>query len=1006
MPTFPAAPIGLSQQSLNTLAERDDILLDTIANQAAWARPGDAPEVYGIGTTTQTDVSSTWLFSDTFGRVVRLQGHSVSLAPRRLAPIESNRIYLARFVVQRRTNTTDPANDAVVLGIAYFDASKNYLSELVFETISTLTVASSRQSRNFVYSSSAGSIVNVVAPTSARYARPFVRVFGTLPRTDVEVLGAADITDSDFARISLAEYESRFASAEDSLNALIESYDNGTQVVGDWSAASGAFPTTRPDATPVEVGDTWIVSTAGTVGGVSFEVPDRLIALRAGGGVSYATNWIIAKYSDILSAPLTQSLGGTGAISAAATLITPTGASQTRTLGDRLSGIGFEARDFGAFTPDSTDDVTTLNDLFTAAADAGVPAYIRDTHRVAGTVLMRDGLTAEWAQGAWLRTTILGRGPLTTLYDLPGGGIAGRTPNGVRLLYPQLDGALANFDVFNQSVNAIGIARGSSHIHIHGLRVRNFPFSQGGGGLGGKAFGAEFGANNIRVTGGIHAENCGYAFYIGADTEEYDDPGDGLGKIPKTSTDVFCDYVYGERCDCLVGVFGYDTAAQPTPATDGAVQSVRVLHAEGRNVGHTYRRITTSAQREKGTVFALAEVRGFRLGSYDVHNDAAWLAALTYPAVTGNVNGESVVQGLSGPIGSLVEGHGTLNMGPGRFVSACDDLVRIKRVFALGDDAGPSTRPLATAVDIDTISYLGAAGYIVAGDPDASNNAISAQVSGIIRVKLLPGATLTGLVRLSAATWDNLYLDVEDVATGLRVFGSCQELFAAGNTVATAGLVERHPGLNARAWTLDASVTAVTSEETYAQRMSGHTALRFGADAGATNKDAICKQRVKVAQSCPISISVETLFVSVVGDTLSLIVNWYDIAGAFISNTSASLPDVTAGGAAATETRVFVPPATAFSAAIQFRRMGTSAVGAIYVGALRVSRSDELTWTGGVGAEVIARTASATLAIGATSTGANLRDPNGGAFSPALSGTWAAHGPASSTLVARFVRIT
>lgn len=67
--------------------------------------------------------------------------------------------------------------------------------------------------------------------------------------------------------------------------------NNNLNFVGDWIAGS-AFPTQRPDGTPVRARDTWRVSTAGTVGGIAFDVDDYLTALVPSPGSLYANNWI------------------------------------------------------------------------------------------------------------------------------------------------------------------------------------------------------------------------------------------------------------------------------------------------------------------------------------------------------------------------------------------------------------------------------------------------------------------------------------------------------------------------------------------------------------------------------------------------------------------------------------------------------------------------------------------------------------------------------------------
>lgn len=86
------------------------------------------------------------------------------------------------------------------------------------------------------------------------------------------------------------------ASQQDQIDALT----SGARIVGEWDAGSGAFPTTRPDGSAIQPGDAWIVSGDGTVDGIAFSEADRLVALVAGGGATYADNWVRAGYADLL----------------------------------------------------------------------------------------------------------------------------------------------------------------------------------------------------------------------------------------------------------------------------------------------------------------------------------------------------------------------------------------------------------------------------------------------------------------------------------------------------------------------------------------------------------------------------------------------------------------------------------------------------------------------------------------------------------------------------------
>lgn len=88
------------------------------------------------------------------------------------------------------------------------------------------------------------------------------------------------------------------------LSARIDGVAVAGVLVGDWDAASGAFPTLRPDGDPIKRGDIWRVIGAGTVDGEAFAVGDYLQSVQDGGGVTFEGNWVraaigqIAEYAD------------------------------------------------------------------------------------------------------------------------------------------------------------------------------------------------------------------------------------------------------------------------------------------------------------------------------------------------------------------------------------------------------------------------------------------------------------------------------------------------------------------------------------------------------------------------------------------------------------------------------------------------------------------------------------------------------------------------------------
>lgn len=93
----------------------------------------------------------------------------------------------------------------------------------------------------------------------------------------------------------------------DAINARVNDLDAATVLRGEWNASLGVFP----NAGTAQAGATWIVTTAGTVGGVDFAVNDRVLAITDNASETvYAGNWLKLDYTDqVLSVA-----GKTGAV--------------------------------------------------------------------------------------------------------------------------------------------------------------------------------------------------------------------------------------------------------------------------------------------------------------------------------------------------------------------------------------------------------------------------------------------------------------------------------------------------------------------------------------------------------------------------------------------------------------------------------------------------------------------------------------------------------------------
>lgn len=75
----------------------------------------------------------------------------------------------------------------------------------------------------------------------------------------------------------------------DTIDAYVTALNGGGEMQGEWDASAGTFP----GAGAATTGQSWIVSTAGTVDGIAFRIGDRVIAITdTASTATYAGNWI------------------------------------------------------------------------------------------------------------------------------------------------------------------------------------------------------------------------------------------------------------------------------------------------------------------------------------------------------------------------------------------------------------------------------------------------------------------------------------------------------------------------------------------------------------------------------------------------------------------------------------------------------------------------------------------------------------------------------------------
>ena len=158
------------------------------------------------------------VFGDS-GFVARVTGAAI-IAERSLHAVEPNRLYKARFVVQRRIDTNDPSGDSVVMSVAWYDQARNPLVGVsvttAIQTLTNLKVSDGRQDFSALtnFARAGGGGISFVAPAGAVYARAFVQTYGTTPQTDIEVCTIADITDQATASVDVTATNARVAALE------------------------------------------------------------------------------------------------------------------------------------------------------------------------------------------------------------------------------------------------------------------------------------------------------------------------------------------------------------------------------------------------------------------------------------------------------------------------------------------------------------------------------------------------------------------------------------------------------------------------------------------------------------------------------------------------------------------------------------------------------------------------------------------------------------------------
>lgn len=186
----------------------------------------------------------------------------------------------------------------------------------------------------------------------------------------------------------------------DTIRDRVNELDTAVILKGGWDASAGTFP----GSGAAQAGWSYIVTTAGTVDGVDFNVNDRLLAITDNASTStYAGNWLKLDYTDqVLSVN-----GQTGAVVLDADDIDDSSTSHKFVTASDLTTLSNTS---GVNTGDEVDATTTVKGIVELATTAEVQAKTDTTRAVTPSGLV--DFTRKYT------TTIGGSTSITVTHNL------------------------------------------------------------------------------------------------------------------------------------------------------------------------------------------------------------------------------------------------------------------------------------------------------------------------------------------------------------------------------------------------------------------------------------------------------------------------------------------------------------------------------------------------------------------------------------------------------------
>ena len=216
--------------------------------------------------------------------------------------------------------------------------------------------------------------------TSHNHTGTYQPLDSVLTNTTASFL-TADETKLDFVTVTQAVNL-------DTIETRVNELDAAVVLKGVWDASVGTFPTST------DSGESWIVSVSGTVGGIVFDINDRLIAIANTASTTvYAGNWHKADYTD----EVVTVAGRTGAVVIAKADIADFGTYAAPLGGD--DNYVTDAEKANLHAPGSDDQVLTGLDYEPTGTAASTMSTHETTHPAPTVRDARNQVAGTYASG-------------------------------------------------------------------------------------------------------------------------------------------------------------------------------------------------------------------------------------------------------------------------------------------------------------------------------------------------------------------------------------------------------------------------------------------------------------------------------------------------------------------------------------------------------------------------------------------------------------------------------